>query len=62
MYDIELSEWRLGFKSAHAMHTTVLAPPAERLALPPEQNAEKTPYSNQRGVGHDWRDEPVVSR
>jgi hypothetical protein len=40
-------------KSTHAMHAAVLAPPAERLAFPPEEDTEETPEGDESGVGHD---------
>lgn len=44
---------------SQAMHAAVLRPAPERLALVVEQDAEEAPQQDQRGVGHDGRNEAV---
>ena len=44
------------FLNLHLVYATVLAPPAESLALVVEEDPEQTPQRYQRTIGHDWLD------
>jgi hypothetical protein len=42
----------------HPMHLAVLAPATDRLAFPPEDDAEEAPEEDEAAVCHDGWDEP----